>query len=693
MLSDHDYFFKNLICESDFMHLIDWCIVFGVLASLTVVAVYTKRFTRSVADFLAGGRCAKRYVLTISEGTAGLGAISLVAFFEMYYKGGFSMTWWVLFYNVMAAFVAMSGWMIYRYRQTRVLTLGQMLEMRYSRRFRIFAGFVAWTSGLINFGIFPAVGSRFFIHYCGLQSHIVSVGIFEINLTYTALLFILISIALFFTFASGQVAVIVTDFLQGFFMNITILVLLGTLFFYMDWTHVVEALSQAPEKESMLNPLDTSRAEDFNVWFVLIMIFMAFYQTGAWLGSSGYMASARTPHEARMGRIIGIWRLIPLYLMFVLVPVCSYTLLNHPAYSVDAAQVNGAIAEIDMGNETATEAIRNQMTVPLALRQMLPIGLLGTFCAMMLAAFISTHNTYMHSWGSIFIQDVVMPFRNKPLSPRQHIVWLRCSIVSVALFIFAFGMIFRQTEYILMFQAITGAIWLGGAGSIILGGLYWKRGTTTAAYAALITGSVIATAKVIMHQVHASHPDFFSTIPVIGKALFLFVETNSMVISFFAGLCAILIYVIISLSGKRIVFNMDRMLHRGRYAIADDAAGDASEIISPWRKAIVMGSDFSRGDKIFYLGTLGWQVLWFFVFIIGTLYAYWKSLDAESWARFWQVYVTVMSSISAVAIIWISIGGLFNMRSLFHLLATRKQDDTDDGRVIDNPDEDAIIGN
>ena len=43
--------------------------------------------------------------------------------------------------------------------------------------------------------------------------------------------------------------------------------------------------------------------------------------------------------------------------------------------------------------------------------------------AVMLAAFISTHDTYLHSWGSIFIQDVVLPFRKKPFAPRQQ-MWL-----------------------------------------------------------------------------------------------------------------------------------------------------------------------------------------------------------------------------------------------------------------------------
>ena len=51
--------------------------------------------------------------------------------------------------------VAVSGWVIYRYRETRALTLAQFFEMRYNRKFRVFTGFIAFFAGLLNFGIFP----------------------------------------------------------------------------------------------------------------------------------------------------------------------------------------------------------------------------------------------------------------------------------------------------------------------------------------------------------------------------------------------------------------------------------------------------------------------------------------------------------------------------------------------------------
>jgi Na+/proline symporter len=75
------------------MHFIDWVIVGALLIIIVGAAIYTKKYTESVSDFLAANRCAHRYLLCISGGMAGLGAISIIAMFEMYYSAGFTATW------------------------------------------------------------------------------------------------------------------------------------------------------------------------------------------------------------------------------------------------------------------------------------------------------------------------------------------------------------------------------------------------------------------------------------------------------------------------------------------------------------------------------------------------------------------------------------------------------------------------
>ncbi len=91
----------------------------------------TKGLMKSVTDFLSAGRTAGRYVISVSSGVAGLGAISIVMFLEMGYVAGFSLSWWGLSQGIIILAITMSGWVVYRFRSTRCLTLAQFFEKRY----------------------------------------------------------------------------------------------------------------------------------------------------------------------------------------------------------------------------------------------------------------------------------------------------------------------------------------------------------------------------------------------------------------------------------------------------------------------------------------------------------------------------------------------------------------------------------
>ena len=76
------------------LHTADWVIVAVFVIALTALAVFTKRYTKSVSDFLVANRCAGRYLISISSGIAGIGVISFLGIFQMYYKAGFTAGWW-----------------------------------------------------------------------------------------------------------------------------------------------------------------------------------------------------------------------------------------------------------------------------------------------------------------------------------------------------------------------------------------------------------------------------------------------------------------------------------------------------------------------------------------------------------------------------------------------------------------------
>jgi SSS family solute:Na+ symporter len=282
----------------------------------------------------------------------------------------------------------------------------------------------------------------------------------------------------------------------------------------------------------------------------------------------------------------------------------------------------------------------------------------------MLAASIACHETYLHSWGSIFIQDVVMPIRKRPFAPEQHLQYLKAAILGVAVFIFFFSLLFQQSEYIFLFFAVTGAIFAGGSGAVIIGGLYWKRGTTAAAWSAMITGSVVAVGGIVIQQ--------------IDKNFFI----NGQMFWGLAMAASSVVYVLVSLAtgrGKR-TFDMDRMLHRGRYLIREEYKVVDETPVKGW-KVLGMGREFTKFDKVIYIATYAWTFSWVVVFIIGTIVNLTGSVGNAAWMSFWKTYVWIYLATSVVVIVWFSTGGLINLRQMIKTLKTMTRDHADDGFV------------
>ena len=201
----------------------------------------------------------------------------------------------------------------------QVVAGAQFFETRYSKNFRVFAGMIAFLSGLINFGIFPAVGARFFIYFCGLPQ---ALSVFGLAVpTFPLVMIALLGIALFFVFSGGQVAVIITDFAQSMFVNVVFVAIVLYLFVQVDWTQIVEALSMAPENASLINPFKTSHVEDFNFWYFLIGVVGVLYGAMSWQGTQAYNSSAKSAHEAKMGGVLGNWRGFPQGLFLLFVPI------------------------------------------------------------------------------------------------------------------------------------------------------------------------------------------------------------------------------------------------------------------------------------------------------------------------------------------------------------------------------------
>ncbi len=665
------------------MTVIDWIIVASFFVCLFAIAMYTKRMTRSVAGFLSSERLAGRYLLTIAQSMAFIAAIGIIGNFEQLYRNGLGGQWWGMMFLPINSILALSGFVIYRYRQTRALTMAQFIEKRYSRRLRVFSGILGFISGVLNCAVFPMVTARFLMYFLQLPDSFTLLGL---SLpTYHTTMFIMVASAVLMAVSGGQITIMVTDFFQGILVTVAFMVGMIFILNMFGWNGIMDTLCaaetiaapaerelvslyQRPEGASMIHPFKMTGIPDFGLPFFLMMAFLQIIRVGVWQGGAGYMAAARSPHEAKMGNILGGWRWLLVGVGTNAFAIGAYMLAWSPAAA--AARERLAIS----AGAIADPYLQSQMFVPLALYELFPPGLMGLFAVLMIGASISTDNSAYHSWGSIFLQDIVMPIRKRPFTRDQHLKYLRWSIVLIGAIAFVFSSIWTLKDFINMWFQITGSIYIGGASCAIIGGLYWKKATTPGAWAGLITGSVLSVAGIIFRQMWPE-----TTFPWNEQII------NGLHISVFTVLVSYVVFITVSLVTSRGGYNMDQLLHRGQYAIKEDSNVSDSPAVTDTRswiaRKIGITKEFSRFDKVIYIALIVWTALYTGIFFIGTIYNLTHDVSTESWRVAWGWIYGVQAAVAFATGIWFAFGGVRDTVRLFKDLTKIEIHDSDDGVV------------
>jgi len=575
--------------------------------------------------------------------------------------------------------MAIGGWVTYRFRETRAMTMAQFFEIRYSKKFRVFSGMVCWLSGIINYGIFPIVTARVIVYLMGMPLTVPLAG-FEIQTTSLVMPAIL-AIAVYLTLSGGQIAVMVTDFLQGSLATIVFVVIITYLYIKFGGINLFESFGETSVSASMVNPFKMEGGE-FDGFFFASFIFMMLYGFMTWQGGQGYYSAAKNPHEARMSKIWAMWRWAFLWNMLLVLAIIAIVIFNHPGFSSMLEPIQASLSKV------SDTHLQEQLRVPIILRHILPTGLLGLICAAFVGIAISTDDSNLHSWGSIFIQDVVLPIRKKHMSPKQHITFLRISVIGVAVFVYLFSMFFPLKDYLMMFMQITGAIYVGGAGCAIIGGLYWKRSTTAGAWAGMITGMFFAVFGIVLQSIIWPNvlPALKEAYPNIAWLAQLPKDfpLNGMIMSALSALIASAVYVAVSLLNRKPAFNMERMLHRGKYAIeGEHEVQDDAAPARGWRVLFNFGGrEFTKRDLFISWFAVGSSLYNLGLVIVVTIVQLTVGIHNKIWL-WYRAAGLGMGLVTATIMMFIIFGGGFrNLFELFRDLKTAKRDEADDGTVV-----------
>lgn len=752
------------------MTWIDWCITIIPMAALIWMAFYSRRYARGVVDYLAAGRIAGRYVISVGDLTAGLSVISLVAGCEQNYQTGFAVGFWGAITAPVGVFIALTGYCMYRWRETRCLSMGQFLEMRYgSKFFRVFCATLRTIAEMVTNAIGPAIATNFFIYYLGLPHKIMICGV---NLPcYAIIVALCLILALMFILPGGRISLLITDCVQGLLCYPVFVVIVGYIILNFSWTYdIAPVMWNRVPGQSFMNPYDVSELRDFNIFALIVSLCGSVLNRAGWIGNDT-SGAAKTPHEQKMAGVLGSWRNGFSWMMILLLAIVVIVFMTSPHFvgknrfntnSTEVRQeLSAKVLEEAIPNDEALRAkiiakvkevpsrvtqeyidspnsqqknldtpyfdtvrqelgdtpegryqfqkfrsLYQQMMMPTVVAKIFPVGMFGLFCLLMVMLLISTDDSRIFNASSTLMQDVILPMFKGHLPQAKHLLYLRLMTIGVAVFFLIVSLFFAQLDYINMFTTIMCSLWLGGAGPIMVFGLYSRFGNLTGAWCAIIFGSGTSLAGLILQRAWALtvYPFLEKMGWVEGLNNFLVTVSspfnpwiewsmdpvkfpiNSFEIYFISMILSVGGYVIGSYLTYK-PYDLDKLLHRGKYADGPAPVKEKWTLRNIFSKIIGITPEYTRGDRIIAYSVFFYSVVYsvgiiFFGIVIWNAIWPWP----HSWwtVKFFITTLLIPGIVGIISTVWFMIGGLLDAIQLFRDLKKRVEDPNDNGQILDD---------
>ena len=118
--------------------------------------------------------------------------------------------------------------------------------MRYSRRFRLFCGGLGFLAGIVNYGVIPVIGARFFVYFLQLPP---AVQIFSHQIdTALPLMGLFLTLSTLLVTLGGQITVLAVDCVEGMFNLLATLVIAVVLMWLFNSNEALEVLTHKPSR-------------------------------------------------------------------------------------------------------------------------------------------------------------------------------------------------------------------------------------------------------------------------------------------------------------------------------------------------------------------------------------------------------------------------------------------------------------
>jgi SSS family solute:Na+ symporter len=431
--------------------VLDLAIIVVYMLAIMAAGVWsTRRMKVTGQVFFLAGRSLPWGIVGAALFASNISTIHLVGLTASGYNEGLvwgNFEWAAVFTLVLLALVFAPF-----YFRSRISTLPEFLERRYSPASRSFLAFMAIVAALfIHIGMSIFAGAAVFQRFFGIDVVTSIVAVAVVVSVYTLL--------------GGLRAVVVTETINTVFLiagacTITVFAILALP------QHGIHNIAQfkAALKPDQLSMLHTHSAVGLN-WYEILL---GFPILGVWYWCTDQtivqrVLGARSERDAQLGPLMaGFLKILPVFLL-VLPGTIAWVLFRD--------QIGSA----------------SNQTLPVLITQLIPTGLKGLISAAVLAALMSAVSAALNSSGTLVAVDIVGRLR-PGLSDRAQVNIARVS--SAVVMILAVAWSTQGGRYSSIFEAIN-AIASNIAPpitTVFLFGVFWRRGTKEASLATLIFG-------------------------------------------------------------------------------------------------------------------------------------------------------------------------------------------------------------
>lgn len=494
---------------------VDWAIVIVYLMASVAVGLIANRYISQLSDFLVAGRTLRIYLGIATMTGTEIGLITLMYAAEDGFNKGLAAFHIGIVWGLGTVILGLTGFVVYRLRQSGVMTIPEYYGMRYNVPVRWLGGVILAVAGILNMGLFLRAGADFITAVTGLNSH----GWLAVIMTS------LMALVLLYTILGGMVSIIITDLVQFIVLGIGMFLVTYLMIKNIGWEDIFRISAESKGVEG-LNPFESQSG--YGVVYVLSMLLVVVSCGMTWQSVTMRTFATRSP---RVAQKLYIWSALTFCARFIIPAfwgVCAFVFLQLPE--------NAELAARFVSTPDAPEGMYKPIqAMPVMIGHVVPSVLLGIVVAAMVAAFMSTHDSYLLSWASVLTQDVVGPLV-PGMGDKARIRLTRVFILLIGLFLLYWGLWYPAPASLWDYMATTGAIYFSGASAVVVCGLYWKRASNAGALAALLMG-LLAMAPIFKKWVPAD---------LVGDGSFLYKvvhdDSVSRVTAFAASWLAMVIF-------------------------------------------------------------------------------------------------------------------------------------------------------